>query len=157
MVVLPAQPPRRIHRGVTDIGGVPAGGDLVVSQTVERPGVVVVSVVLDAGVQEKVVFVDPVLRPQVVELALADDPIKVACEPIRVAVAELVLTNASSGSSKPDPGIGDDAKLPLAAPHRIEEVGIPGARAAHALAGTGHHLQFLDLPDLRPVPVRGGP
>ena len=47
--------------------------------------------------------------------------------------------------------------LSLAASHRIEEIHVAGARAPYPLAGSGHHLELLDLSDLQSESVRGGP
>ena len=131
--------------------------DLVVSQSFEHLPVIVIRIVLDPGAHDDLPVVDPGLRPQAVDPPFPDHPLEVVREPIGIAVTKLVLPEPGSGPAKPDPRLRDDAELSLPTPHRIEEIRVPGARATYRLAGSGHHLELLDLIHLQPVAMGGGP
>jgi len=90
-----------------------------------------------------------------VEPVIVDDPLELACEPLGIVVLEDIGSDSFPGASKPDPSLGNDAELALATPHRVEQVGVQRPRAPYPFAGSGYHLELLDVSDLRPVPVGG--
>lgn len=125
-------------------------------QALEDLVVVGLVVVLDGGQQDDQALAVADFGPQVVEAARLHHLIEIVLEPLKVAVMEFVLPEACAGRAEPDPGLGDDPELSLAAPHRIEEPLVLGGRAPDPLTGAGHHLELLDLLDLHAVTMRGG-